>query len=349
MKPCLLQWLACPVCQSDLRIETPQEPAGGFDPDQDIESGLLVCESRHKFSISHGVPNLALAAELTGSNTDGLTNVLQEVSESFSAEWEHFDHDSSRTWHETVDDRCSLFLREVGLQADELKDMVVFDAGCGNGSLSNGVSKFGCDVLALDASDSVYAAQRYFSENGTGRVHFVKGDLHDIPVRRQSIDVVYSSGVLHHNPDTREAFLRVSKAMKPVGGRIYIWVYHQEPGIKFWLQLRLRAILRPLPMPLKNLFIHAWSVQSFARQHLRTLLRLNDEKDRLTYQGRVIDLRDIYTPRYRWMHSQEEVKSWYQEIALTDIRTTEVRDWGFGVLGVYPSDMAIAESAETAG
>ena len=45
---------------------------------------------------------------------------------------------------------------------------------------------------------------------------------------------------------------------------------------------------------------------------------------------------DIYTPRYRWMHTQDEVKAWYRELGFESIKTTEVRQWGFGVVGTKP-------------
>jgi ubiquinone/menaquinone biosynthesis C-methylase UbiE len=211
----------------------------------------------------------------------------------------------------------------------------VLDAGCGNGTLSMGVSEFGCQVLAIDVSDSVTRAHRYALREKNRRTHFVQGDLVNLPVCPESMDIVYSSGVLHHNPDTRESLRVVARALKP-GGKIYIWVYHQEPGLKFWLQLKLRSVVSPLPSFIKRAFVHVWIVQSMARQHLRTLLGTNDEKDRLTWRERTVDLMDIYTPRYRWMHTQDEVKSWYRELGFESIKTTEVRQWGFGVVATKP-------------
>jgi SAM-dependent methyltransferase len=49
------------------------------------------------------------------------------------------------------------------------------------------------------------------------------------PFKHEVFDVIYSSGVLHHNPDTREALRAIAKSLAPAG-RIYIWVYRHVPG-----------------------------------------------------------------------------------------------------------------------
>jgi 2-polyprenyl-3-methyl-5-hydroxy-6-metoxy-1,4-benzoquinol methylase len=303
--------------------------------EEELESGVLTCRESHLFPIRGGVPRLTPESEISGTASAGQVDVrpAQAIKESFSAEWSHYDYEQSRTWHETLDARRQLFLKEVDCEPDALAGKVVLDAGCGNGSLSEGISRFGCEVIAVDVTENLEHAHHYFLQHGTGRTHFVHGDLLNVPLRSDSVDILYSSGVLHHNPDTREALRAVAPTVKP-GGRIYIWVYHREHGLKFALQLKLRQALGVLPGALKRGFVYVWSIQSMLRQHLRTILRLNDEKDRLTWRERVIDLLDIYTPRYRWMHTQEEVHGWYQELGLKNIKTTEVRKWGFGVLGV---------------
>ncbi len=334
MQPRILGWLICPSCGRSLEHE---KASGELRPDTEIGSGVVRCASGHRFPIRAGVPRLLSFEELGGAVAidDRRSDDALAIGDSFGAEWEQFDYEKSRTWHETVEDRCQLFLREVDSTAAELVGKVVLDAGCGNGTLSMGVSGFGCDVLAVDVSNSVTRAHEYCLRRKNQRTHFAQGDLSNLPVSPESMDIVYSSGVLHHNPNTREALGVVARALKP-GGKIYIWLYHPEPGLKFWLQLRLRSVVSPLPGPIKRAFVHAWVVQAMARQQLRTLLGLNDEKDRLSWRERTVDLMDIYTPSYRWMHTQDEVKGWYRELGLESIKTTEVRQWGFGVVGTKP-------------
>ena len=119
-----------------------------------------------------------------------------------------------------------------------------------------------------------------------------------------------------------------------LGGKYYVWLYHREPGLKFALQLKLRSLIAPLPAPIKHGFVLVWSIQSMIRQRVRRLFGSTAPEDRLSWRERIIDLLDIYTPRYRWMHSQTEVKCWFREMGYVSAETTEVREWGFGVLGV---------------
>ncbi len=318
-----VEWLSCPTCSASLASEG---------------ATALRCAQGHRFPIRAGVPRLLAFEELGSapSPADGKQGDALAIGDSFGAEWEQFDYDKSRTWHETVEDRCKLWLQEMDTTPAELAGKVVLDAGCGNGTLSIGVSDFGCEVLAVDVSDSVTRANAYRERRNNQRVHFVQGDLTNLPVRPESMDFVYSSGVLHHNPNTLDALKVVARALKP-GGKIYIWLYHPEPGLKFWLQLRLRSVIAPLPGPIKRAFVHAWVVQAMARQHLRTMLGLNDAYDRLSWQERTVDLMDIYTPTYRWMHTQDEVKGWYRELGFESVKTTEVRKWGFGVVATKPA------------
>jgi len=59
---------------------------------------------------------------------------------------------------------------------------------------------------------------------------------------------------------------------------------------------------------------------------------------------------DIYTPRYRHMHTQDEVRGWYTDLGLPDIATTEIRDWGFGMKACRPigATATLNEPAEVA-
>lgn len=370
MKLRALDWLVCPRCGAGFRVcgaeggeaptvneasaptrcstcrikESPPHEKRGyreFDCEAcygtEILGGQLVCGNGHAFPVRDGVPRLRLDSGTVGDSVQTtLGFASRAIAASFGREWKHFDPDLARTWHQDLDQRCALFLQETASCGAGLHGKVILDAGCGNGSLSRGINRYGCEVLAVDASDSVVAAFRHHWTKGNGRTHFVQADLAHPPFRPRRFDVVYSSGVLHHNPDTREAFERLELAVKP-GGKYYVWLYHDEPGLKFSLQLGLRSVIAPLPAPLKHAFVVLWSAQSMIRQRIRRLLGSHAPEDQLSWRERIIDLLDIYTPRYRRMHTQDEVKTWYRDLGYEHPETTEVRKWGFGILGVKPA------------
>src|SRR3990172_11338000 len=135
MRPRMLAWLVCPSCGGSLEIEG---ASGELRPDTDVPGGVLRCGKGHCFAIRNGVPRL-LALEKRGSRSaagEAHSDAAVAIADSFGAEWEHFDYEKSRTWHQTVEDRCRLFLREVDMTAAELAGKVVLAAGCGNGTLS---------------------------------------------------------------------------------------------------------------------------------------------------------------------------------------------------------------------
>jgi SAM-dependent methyltransferase len=336
MKREILNWIVCPRCAGDFALREDAMGEGG-----EVLAGRLTCPQGHAFPIRGGIPRLLPSSMLDTSNErDAQAADPKAIAASFGREWSHFDYDTAITWHSNLDERRALFLRETALTAEELQGKLVLDAGCGNGSLSYGIGQYGCDVLAADVSDSVEAAYHYYSQKPDNRVHYIQADLMQPPFRRDTFDVIFSSGVLHHNPNTYAALKAVARALKE-GGRIYIWLYSPQPGLKFYLQLKLRSVVSPLPAPLKHAFVLVWSLQSMLRQQLRRLVGYNRPEDRLTLRERIVDLMDIYTPRYRWMHTEDEVKGWYQELGLVGIEKTEEREWGFGVAGTRPLSVAV--------
>ena len=42
----------------------------------------------------------------------------------------------------------------------------------------------------------------------------------------------------------------------------------------------------------------------------------------------MVDLLDIYTPRYRWLHTPDEVHGRYRDLGFVDVKTIPLRDWG---------------------
>lgn len=377
MKFRALDWLACPVCQADFDVRnvngaTPtgsQEVAdppvcvvchgpvasrGARPPRQpcmacygsEIISGTLACPQNHMFAIVDGLPRLRLDQKLDNATVAAEGDSLA-VAASFGAEWSHFDYESDRTWHQSVQERCELFLKEVAMSPEELRGKVVLDAGCGNGTLSRGINQFGCEVLAIDVSPSVEVAYKHFAEKGNDRTHFVQGDLMNPPFKPSVFDVIFSSGVLHHNPNTRSALRAIASSLAP-GGRIYIWLYGNVPGIAHRLRGLFRNFVAPMPAAIKHAIIGIWLPQAMLRQYFRTAMRRNTPEDRLKWRERFVLLLDRYTPRYRWEHDPEEVTGWYRELGYEQISQTETRFNGFGIAAIRPPQPSTLASASTA-
>lgn len=67
-------------------------------------------------------------------------------------------------------------------------------------------------------------------------------DAEQLPFDDNSFDIVYSWGVLHHSPDTRQAFSEVYRVLRPGGtARIMIYNYRSIVGYMLWLRYALAA------------------------------------------------------------------------------------------------------------
>lgn len=327
MRRRVLDLIVCPVCGGELGL------GGEGLAGDEIEWGTLRCAAGHMFAVAGAVPRLVSPLG------DSFREDARSISDSFGREWRVFSYERvDRTWGQDTGDRCQDFLRYLRLRPEDLEGKVVLDAGCGNGLLGVELAeRYRCEVLATDISSSVLRAyDQLLPSWGAGRVHLVQADIVSPPFRPQAFDIVICAGVLHHTRDTKEAFDRLAPALAP-GGTIFVWLYHHVPGPKMAVRMFFRKCLAPLPGGVKE-FIVATCIlpQSLARQHLRTLLRRNDQRDRLRTRERLVMLLDSYTCRYRWEHTPEEVHAWFRERGYAEVETTEVGRFGFGVRGREP-------------
>lgn len=251
----------------------------------------------------------------------------EQKSWSFSLEWDYFsDNQMSKTWGLTSEDRYKRFLHENQVQENMLKNMLILDAGCGNGKLTENIAGHGTTIIGIDYSDSVFAAEKNRkSEN----VFFVKGDLQSPPFSEELFDIIFSNGVIHHTPNTKATFKKVAKLVKP-NGTLYVWLYNRQGGF-FWKIKRyifdiLRMIFSRLPDSFKKLGVNTLT---FLIYHIHRLLG-----DKLEYEVLKLDIYDAITPRWRHYHEPLEVQEWYRSENYSKMLITNWETlFGFGILG----------------
>lgn len=271
----------------------------------------LSCERGHRYPVVSNVPSLIASQE------------NRPINRSFSHEWAQFDYDVDRTWGLTAERRIDDFLRQLKADRNEVAGKLILDAGCGNGVVSDAVARLGATVVATDISDSVFAASRRFVAND--RLQFVQSDLMHSAFKAHTFDVIYSGGVLHHTPSTQGALTEVVKSLRP-GGSIFIWLYWRVPGRRYAVKSALRRVMAPLPVKAK----HALIIPVVAQNALR------HRGEDVSWRERMITQLDYFTPRYRWEHTPDEVHTWFRELGMSGIETTDEARDGFGVLARAP-------------
>jgi magnesium-protoporphyrin O-methyltransferase len=106
----------------------------------------------------------------------------------------YFDRTASATWQRLTSDapvsgvratvragRDRMRATLLGFLPDDLRGCRLLDAGCGTGALAVEAAKRGADVTAVDISPTLIgiARDRLPEKLGSGRIHFVAGDMLD--------------------------------------------------------------------------------------------------------------------------------------------------------------------------
>lgn len=176
--------------------------------------------------------------------------------------------DRSRDFFSATADRWDSIRAELyGIRADLLPlfglldpGWTVADLGAGTGVLAAAVAPFVERVVVVDRSPEMLAAARERMPS-SGTVEFHEGEVEQLPLADETVDVAVLSLVLHHLPDPARVLAEARRILKP-GGRLVLVdirehdraelteeMGHQWPGftsaqLHAWLQA---ADLTPLP------------------------------------------------------------------------------------------------------
>jgi len=309
MRKKLLDVLVCPKCKSALGLK--EEKACG----EKIESGVLSCRKcRSSYPIRDFIPRFVASDSYVGN---------------FSLEWTL--HSRTQVDNAYSQESLKTFIQKTGFSENDIKDKLVLDVGCGSGRFADVALKFGGEVVGVDMSYSVDAAQKNFSNRD--RFELVQADIFNLPFKPDVFDVIYSIGVLHHTSDCEKAFKKLPALLKK-GGKIAIWVYssHLYRGIEGKVMELYRKIGRRLPKKLLYA-ICAGASFSYPLWNSRFMFRfwhmvlpgfvfhaipmLTDYKK---YDWRLLDNFDFYSPEFQSKHSYPEVFSWFRDENLKNIK-----------------------------
>lgn len=123
----------------------------------------------------------------------------------------------------------------------------ILDAGCGVGYsalLLFGERLRDHDYVGVDISDAVAIARERFRDEGIPG-EFIQADLMNLPIPDDSIDLVFSEGVLHHTDDTAAAMATLTRKLKK-GGRFCFYVYAKKGPIREFTDDLVREHIAPM-------------------------------------------------------------------------------------------------------
>jgi SAM-dependent methyltransferase len=202
------------------------------------------------------------------------------------------------------------------------------------GRFSDVCSRMGANVVAIDLSTAVTAAQRNIGHRPN--VSVIQADLRSLPFPQEMFDIICSIGVVQYSPNPRQSALSLLPYLKPCG-RICVAVSwkgarwrgkYSIPGINICGDLIQRRMSSRISGQ-RLLQFCRWRAKLYPVEQkvfpLRVLLAfLLPGCQHPESEWRILDNFNRYSPGSRSRHTSSEVEEWFEEAGLVDIKSHEV-------------------------
>lgn len=340
-----LQFLVDPVHRQPLQLK--QGEYNGAD----IVSGILEAVDGTQYSIRSHIPRFVV--------TDDQAQL--QTSNAFGYKWGRRDtYDSTAMRSLAVDWMskkygASSLAEWVGFYSSRRR---ILDLGCGSGFtaslwLESGYWPAQPTWVGVDISSAIDVA--YERLKHIPNTHFFQADALQLPFADASFDLVFSEGVLHHTPSTRNAFLSAARLLEP-GGEFHFYVYRRKGPVRefadddirraiaemsddeAWESMRtltrlgkalsdLHAEVEVDDVPLLGIKAGRYDVQRLLYWHFAKLYW----NERLSFEENVHVNFDWYRPTYAHRHTEQEIRQWCAD-AHFSIKWFHKQESGFTVV-----------------
>lgn len=192
-----------------------------------------------------------LGIEIPTPNIKTLSSAQKQTADAFGYKWQRRDtydspamRDRTRQW--LIERYCAGDATRV---AEWLKGnkKLILDAGCGSGYtalLLFGEQLRQHDYLGIDISNAVEVARERFHEADIPGDFFQSG-IFEAPIPKESLDIIFSEGVMHHTDSVQRAIEHLSSKLKP-GGLFLFYVYLKKGPVREFTDDLIRDQLRDL-------------------------------------------------------------------------------------------------------
>lgn len=155
----------------------------------------------------------------------GIFSALPEkLSDMLSAEkWEQFyqQEKNPQQYKKEAQKYLNLHAKSVYDQLNEAKNIankVYLEIGCGPGFFAQYIAKK-CDiVIGVDFSlTALKIAKKMFDKKKIKNYLLIHGDILNLPIKRETIDIIYGGGVIEHFTETQQCVDELYRVIKPRG------------------------------------------------------------------------------------------------------------------------------------
>ncbi len=308
----------------------------------------LICENGKSYPVRDSIPVFVEGYQEIGQ---------KQVSESFEYKWNR----TGRLHDDGVFERVTkpLAMGFLGFKnEDDIKDLfsnkIILDAGVGCGLSARTYGHYAQQFYGIDISP--FVAKNYLSH--FTKLYLAQADIFSLPYPEESFDVIVSSGVLHHTPNTKDALKALIPKLK-TNGIIIFYVYRKKAPVREFVDDFIRDKISNLPPD------EAWKklepLTQLARQltALKAKVVLQEDIDILEIPAGEYDVQrllywfffkfywnnnldfdsnnhinfDWYQPKYAHRHTKAEVLmlSWLEETGL-DLKRLRLSKSGISVI-----------------
>lgn len=242
--------------------------------------------------------------------------------ETFGFEWEKYQHwgfydikktDKKYLEHHggTIEDTKQAYISKCRLDKSDIQNKIVMDAGCGNGRYTNETMRIAdsnCYMISIDASISALKIAKQNNYINADKIIFINASLDDLPIDKNSIDSIFSNGVIMHTKNPYNSFRELARILKK-DGVIVINVY-QKLNIFFEIiNKSIRFITTRLGNKHNILFSKFMSKIALKAKKIPKLLEFLNIFFRL--QTTSHHMFDWYSAKIVHHHDLNEITSWY--------------------------------------
>lgn len=169
--------------------------------------------------------------------SDEVTESQRQTEQTFGFKWAKKEsYDSEQSNHRAKE---WLIERYCGGDISKLEQWlsgspkIILDAGCGagfSGALFFGQYLHQHQYLGVDISTAYQVAEQRFNDLQL-EGEFFQGDISALTLPEESVDIIFSEGVLHHTDNTERTFNHLCTKLKP-GGYFMFYVYRKKSVIR---------------------------------------------------------------------------------------------------------------------
>ncbi len=342
MKLHIVQYLRCPLTGKPLILIPINYHQNNT---QEVEQGFLYANNGGIYPIINGITRLLPESFLQYENQlklwdenfesrkkSILVNFANDIQQSveknnkiqstFSFEWGLLNkNDQLKIWNLNNAEYKAQLLKELNVD-DNFTCQLSLDAGCGHGKSANLLAAFAGESFGIEISNAVEIGH---ANNNKENLHYIQASIDYLPFDKHLFDLVYCSGVLHHNASTNSSLGKLIPFVK-AKGLLCIWLYHPFNNGLHKMMCLYRNVTSKLPVKL----VYYINCMSLTPLHW-LISQVKGKKKKFTEIS--IEQLDILTPAYRHEHAHDEVKKWLANYQFEKIEVTAQDDYGFSMIG----------------